>query len=233
MGFYVKSLLHPTHRHMCHELACRVLRGPTGTAKTQLLQRMSKSGFQVLDLEALANHKGSVLGKMPDGGQPSQKLFESRVYSELQRFDPASPVWLEGEGSKIGSVYVPIELVDQLRNSATILIGAPKAARINYILEDYKYVMHDTERLKATLNRLAPYVGNDLVRSLFALVDAKKWDAIVEILLDKHYDILSRKFLNSTRLNIEAEVFSESLDLEGVAKIVDKLREFNSIAQPQ
>eukprot|EP01122_Echinamoeba_exundans_P013779 TRINITY_DN6068_c0_g2_i1.p1 TRINITY_DN6068_c0_g2~~TRINITY_DN6068_c0_g2_i1.p1 ORF type:complete len:384 (+),score=46.26 TRINITY_DN6068_c0_g2_i1:33-1184(+) len=205
-----------------------ILRGPSGTSKTKILREMSQRGFQVLDLEAMANHKGSVLGSMPNDPQPSQKLFESRLYGQLQRFDPKLPIWLEGEGSKIGAISVPLELIQKLRNAQTILLDVPKSERIKFIIEDYNYVMKDKQELKATLGKLARFVGNELVAQMHELVDQERWEQLVEILLEKHYDPLSKKFLETRLTNLRATIHVPTLASRDVDQLIEKVRGLGS-----
>jgi len=85
-----------------------VLCGPTGCGKTRLLGALKEQGAQVLDLEALAHHHGSLIGAIPDSPQRSQKWFDSSLLQELMQFDPAKPVWTEAESKKIGAVQLPL-----------------------------------------------------------------------------------------------------------------------------
>ena len=95
-------------------LSFRILCGPTGSAKTALLDALAEAGEQVLDLENLANHRGSVLGGAPHTVQPGQKAFETGLWSALRGFDPARPVWVESESRRIGRLHVPAALFERL-----------------------------------------------------------------------------------------------------------------------
>jgi tRNA 2-selenouridine synthase len=189
---------------------------------------MSTRGFQVLDLEAMANHKGSVLGSMPNDPQPSQKLFESRLYGQLQHFDQNLPIWLEGEGSKIGAISVPMELIQKLRNAQTILLDVPKSERVKFILEDYSYVMKDKKELQATLSKLAKFVGNDLVAQMHALVEEGRWESLIELLLEKHYDPLSKKFLETRLTDLRATIHVPTLASDSIDHLIEQIKLFNS-----
>ena len=101
-------------------LELRVVCGPTGSGKSRLLQALAVEGAQVLDLEALANHRGSVLGLVPGSRQPSQKAFDSAVWDALRRFDPARPVFVESESKKIGDLRVPEALIVRMRASPCV-----------------------------------------------------------------------------------------------------------------
>src|SRR5574343_1725778 len=103
----------------------RVVCGPTGSAKTRILQALAALGEQVLDLETLACHKGSVLGVLPDQPQPSQKTFETLLWQALSAFDPSRPVYVEAESRKIGRMHVPEALMERIRNGECLQIDAP------------------------------------------------------------------------------------------------------------
>src|SRR5205085_7128279 len=92
-----------------------VVHGPTGSGKSRFLAALARAGAQLIDLEALAAHRGSVLGGMPDEPQPSQKWFESQLLAELQKWKPGEPVFVEGEAKKIGEVEVPEALMARRR----------------------------------------------------------------------------------------------------------------------
>lgn len=102
---------------LVQRLHYRVICGPTGSGKTRLLQALAAEGAQVLELEALASHRSSVLGLLPDQPQPSQKQFDTRVWDTLRRFDTAQPVYVESESKKVGNVAVPASLIDAMRAS--------------------------------------------------------------------------------------------------------------------
>ena len=110
--------------------------GPTGSGKTEILKRLSVHGIQTIDLEGLANHRGSLFGAMPDG-QPSQKAFESRLYDALQRLDPARPIVVEAESSRVGERTVPPGLWAAMGTGQVITLSAPLAARARHIVETY------------------------------------------------------------------------------------------------
>lgn len=167
-------------------LSFRVLTGATGSGKTRLLRALAARGAQVLDLEALANHRGSVLGAM--GAQPPQKWFDSQLLAALTGFDPARPVWIEGESNRIGDVYLPRALWDRMRTAEVLELRAPLEARVQALLEDYAPLCADAEGLKAKLLPFARRHGPRQVDAWCAAVDAGAWGALVESLLAVHYD---------------------------------------------
>ena len=136
-------------------LEYRVICGPTGSGKTRLLQALAQAGAQVLDLEALASHRSSVLGMIPGQPQPTQKRFDTLVWDQLRRFDPARPVFVESESRKVGNLAVPDALIERMRASACLRLELPDDERVALLLEDYDFFVKDQklfcERLDALI----------------------------------------------------------------------------------
>ena len=124
-------------------LEFRVIHGATGCGKSRLLRALAQAGAQVLDLEELAAHRGSVLGQLPGTPQPSQKLFESRLQATLAALERARPVYVEGESRKIGQLQVPQALIEAMRGSACILLEAGTAARVELLMDEYRHFFTD------------------------------------------------------------------------------------------
>ena len=171
----------------------QIIKGATGSAKTRILVAMQAQGAQIIDLEALAEHKGSVLGLVPDTRQPSQKSFESALLSCLQKLDPERPIFVEAESRKIGAVHVPEGLIDAMRASPSITIDAPRAARVEYLLRDYSYFTRQVDSLLARLDALKEIRGSQTVQAWHTLALEHQWDAFVDSLLANHYDPLYQK----------------------------------------
>ncbi|MBX3666406.1 MAG: tRNA 2-selenouridine(34) synthase MnmH [Burkholderiales bacterium] len=166
----------------------RVVCGMTGTGKSRLLRALQEQGAQVLDLEALAAHRGSVLGNLPDAGQPPQKLFESRVWHVLQRLSPAHPVYVESESRKIGRLRVPPALIDAMRQGRCVVIEAPMAVRVELLKDEYAHFLGDAGLLNARLDCLRPLHGNAAIDRWQVLARSGAWNELTEDLLVKHYD---------------------------------------------
>jgi tRNA 2-selenouridine synthase len=169
-------------------LSYRVVCGPTGSGKSRLLQMLASEGAQVLDLEHLAAHRGSLLGALPDRSQPTQKSFESAIWFALDRFDPIRPVFVESESKKIGSLRVPDALLEAMRSSPCIRLEVPLSARVQLLTEDYVHFLQDPEVIIRQLGFLAPLRGNDTITAWQALASRLAWDQLVEALLEQHYD---------------------------------------------
>ena len=169
-------------------LTYRVVCGPTGSGKSRLLQALADAGAQVLDLEALAAHRGSLLGALPDQPQPSQKSFESAIWFALSRFDLARPVFVESESKKIGALRVPDALIVAMRASTCLRLEVPLAARVRLLTEDYMHFLHDPGTINRQLAYLTPLRGNETVATWQTLANERAWPELVTALLDQHYD---------------------------------------------
>ena len=166
----------------------RVICGLTGSGKSRLLRALAQRGPQVLDLEALAAHRGSVLGNLPGAPQPSQKMFESLVWAELRKFDAAHPVWVEAESKKIGSVRVPEALIAAMWNGECIRLDASVSLRVAMLKDEYQHFVSDPVLLGTQLDCLVAHYGQDRIGAWKRLAGAGKWDALVRELLESHYD---------------------------------------------
>ncbi|MBL0422059.1 tRNA 2-selenouridine(34) synthase MnmH [Ramlibacter sp. AW1] len=168
--------------------AYQVVCGPTGSGKTRLLQALQGRGAQVLDLEGLARHRSSVLGLVPGEQQPSQKHFDTLVWQQLRRFDPARPVFVESESRKVGNLAVPEPLIDAMRASACIHLELPHAERVALLLEDYPWFVQDPEFFCSRLEALTQLRGRALVSQWQQRVRAGGTADVVQELLVTHYD---------------------------------------------
>ncbi len=166
----------------------RVVCGSTGSGKSRLLQVLREQGAQVLDLEALANHRGSVLGLVPGSPQPAQKQFDSRVWSALRGFDAARPVFVESESKKIGDLRVPQALIEAMRASPCIMFDLALEARVALLLEDYDFFVTDTEAFCQRLDALRALRGNEVVNAWQAAALSGQTASVVRDLLVAHYD---------------------------------------------
>jgi tRNA 2-selenouridine synthase len=166
----------------------RVVCGLTGTGKSRLLRAIRDAGGQVLDLEALAAHRGSVLGGLPDAPQPTQKMFESLVWQALRGFDRKRPVYVEAESRKIGMLRVPEALIKAMWESECIVLEAPAAARVQLLKHEYAHFFDQTEALAQRLECLLPLHGHAIIGKWKELALARRWDKLIVDLLVRHYD---------------------------------------------
>jgi tRNA 2-selenouridine synthase len=165
-----------------------LLDGATGVAKTDILARVANLGGQVLDLEGLAAHRGSLFGALPGAPQPPQKLFESRLLEAVAALDPARPVLIEAESSKVGEINLPPALWKAMIAAPRLKLAAPRADRAAYLLQAYGEITADPAALEDILARLPPHHGREKKEGWRALAAAGAWPALVESLIEHHYD---------------------------------------------
>lgn len=170
------------------KLSFRVLCGLAGSGKSRLLTALQQAGAQVLDLEEIARHRGSVLGDMPNEAQPSQKSFDSLLLARLKTFDPAVPVYVESESKKIGALRVPDTLIQAMWNSPCLKLESPIALRVALLREDYAHFLHEPDLLATSLDRLKGTYANELLAHWHSLCEAQTWDEFITELLAQHYD---------------------------------------------
>lgn len=166
----------------------RVISGVTGSGKSHLLHALAAQGAQVLDLEALAQHRGSLLGRLPDQAQPSQKTFETRLWQTLQTFTAQRPVYIEAESRKVGVLSLPNALVERMRASPVVQLQVPQAARVQFLMEDYAHFLDKPSLLAERLSLLVEMHGHTVIKRWCAMAEAGDWVPLVEELLTQHYD---------------------------------------------
>lgn len=170
-----------------------VIHGPTGSGKSRLLAALCDAGAQVLDLEALAGHRGSVLGGLPGQPQPSQKMFESTLLRQLTSLDPAKPVFVEAESKKIGELQVPEALMERMRASPCVALDTPLETRVELLLGEYRHFLGDRPALEAQLDCLAALHGKEKIGAWKDLARGGEWREFVARLLAEHYDPAYRR----------------------------------------
>ncbi len=171
----------------------RVVHGATGSGKSRLLGALREAGAQVLDLEALAAHRGSVLGDLPGQAQPSQKWFESLLLKELAALDASHPVYVEGESKKIGEIQVPEALIARMRAAECVVLETDADARVELLLDEYRHFLADTKSLNAQLDCLVGLHGRAKVEEWKSLAARGEWRELVARLLAEHYDPAYRR----------------------------------------
>lgn len=192
-----------------------VLDGNTGSAKTEILQRLSRRGVQVIDLEGLANHRGSLFGAMP-GGQPSQKLFESRLAVVLAGLDPARPAVIEAESSRIGDLAVPRAVWQALCAAPRLRLQVPLAERAAYTARSYADAVVEPGRVDATVKRLAPLHPAERIEAWLGMAARGEWAALAEGLMRDHYDPRYEKHRSRHGENERGVIAAQSLGDAGL-----------------
>ena len=202
------------------DLRVVLLDGPTGVGKTAVLARLARHGVQALDLEALANHRGSVFGGM--GPQPSQRLFESGVAAGLAALDPARPVVMEAESSRVGERFLPPTLWRAMQAALRIELSSPLEARVAGLARTYAATALDPVRLATLLERLPGRHGRTRLDAWSRLAASGEVDALVADLIAEHYDpayVRARAAAQAPFARIALTDTSEA-ELERVAALV-------------
>lgn len=195
--------------------------GPTGSGKSRLLETLAAQGAQVLHLEHLARHKGSVLGELPDAEQPSQKAFETSIYSLLKGFSADQPVFVEAESRRIGRLNLPEGLYAALRRAPSLRIQAPLQARIDFLLQDYAYVLGNPE-LAIQLDRLKHLHSRETLTRWQGMRSAEQFQELVAALLTQHYDL----HYTRSQANLTGQVFPYSvaaLTPDALAQLAERI----------
>ena len=174
--------------HLIHSREFLVLGGNTGSGKSLILECMAEEGAQVLHLEAIAFHKGSILGQNPINKQPSQKRFETSLWNVLRKTKPTKKIFVEKEGGKIGTLTLPKELTQSILKSPCIFIDVNLDTRINHILRDYKYFIENPEELMPLLNLFIKHNDQEKIHKWKLMLRDRAFFDLVKSLLVDHYD---------------------------------------------
>ena len=166
----------------------QVICGMTGSGKTRVLQEIGELGVQILDLEGLAVHRGSVLGNEPNIDQPSQKGFETALWNALRKLDPSKPIFVESESKKVGGLHIPDALMEKIRNGACIELRSSTQTRVSWLIREYHHFLTGTDNFKDKLALLTAHYGKVQIAKWNEAIDAGNFPELVEELLVKHYD---------------------------------------------
>ncbi|MSQ57442.1 MAG: tRNA 2-selenouridine(34) synthase MnmH [Limnohabitans sp.] len=169
-------------------LSFKVICGPTGSGKTRLLNALSNCSAQVLDLEALANHRSSVLGRVPGTEQPSQKHFDTLIGHALRTMNSHQTIFVEAESKKVGNLAVPEALIQKMRSSPCINLRMSYDSRVKLLLQDYSFFVDDSDLFAQKLNALKEIRGGAVIENWQQMIANGQINAVVRELLLKHYD---------------------------------------------
>jgi tRNA 2-selenouridine synthase len=164
--------------------------GETGTAKTEILRRLSARGVQAIDLEGLAAHKGSVFGAEAAREQPTQKLFESELFDRLRAIDPARPIAVEAESSRIGRLILPKRIWSAMRAAPRVIIEAPIEARADYLSRAYSDFINTPGAVGQSIDRLRPFHSKETIEDWLTLAEEGRHKDLAVALMRDHYDPL-------------------------------------------
>ncbi|MDO8788091.1 MAG: tRNA 2-selenouridine(34) synthase MnmH [Sulfuritalea sp.] len=199
----------------------RVVSGATGSGKSRLLEALKARGGQVLHLEELAAHKGSVLGNLPGVPQPAQKGFETQLFAALSALDRERPVFVEAESRKIGRLQLPDALLEAIRGAPGLRIEASLPARVEFLLRDYDYAIADPAWLIERLAQLKGLQSKETLERWRSLIVARNFPDLVAELLTLHYDPLYQRSQASNYNSFEAATRHATDRLDAAA--LDKL----------
>ncbi|MGB9108321.1 MAG: tRNA 2-selenouridine(34) synthase MnmH [Telluria sp.] len=208
-GYVNGALEHPP------ALSWRVVCGTTGSGKSRLLETLDAIGAQVLDLERLAAHRGSVLGNLPDEPQPSQKMFETRIWEKLRRFDPSRPVFVESESKKVGNLRVPDAVMEGMRAAPCISLSLSRPNRVRLLMEDYQHFCADPSALNGQLDHLVQLHGRARIDAWHEMANTGRMAELVDELLVAHYD---PAYLRSIDRNFVQFPQAQEVALEDIGK---------------
>ncbi|QQS16361.1 MAG: tRNA 2-selenouridine(34) synthase MnmH [Neisseriales bacterium] len=186
---YRKHVLTTLNR-LPEQLSLHVVCGSTGTGKSQLLHALAQYGAQIIDLEMLAQHKGSVLGLCCDKIQPTQRMFDSMLWQTLRCLDPNRPIFIEAESRHIGNIGLPDALYQRMHQSHCILLEAPIDQRVLFLLKEYQCFVNQPDQLIQQLTCLIPVKGRVIIEEWQKLVRQGHFAHLVQKLLQQHYDPL-------------------------------------------
>jgi tRNA 2-selenouridine synthase len=192
-----------------------VLGGMTGSGKTEILQYLSSRGEQVIDLEGIANHKGSAFGAMGQADQPTNEQFENNLAAKWLDLDADKPVWIEDESRNIGKVIIPGPLYEKMSRAKVVLIDVPFAERVKRLSDEYGRFA-ETE-LAAVLSKISKRIGADVASSAIkALKEGHVENAVSTVLryYDKTYQFgISKRDLKNVVKMSDAEFRSGFAEL--------------------
>ena len=203
-----------------------VICGPTGSGKTRLLHAMQAQGAQVLDLEALANHRSSVLGAVPGLAQPTQKRFDTLIWNQLRSFDPDKTIFVESESKKVGNLAVPVTLMDAMRRSPCLNLQLSDEERVALLMEDYAYLTQDVDYFCNRLAALIPLKGHAVVGAWHAQARAGQFAPVVMDLLKNHYDpaYLQSMQRNFSQFSTAKNITPVSRSTSDMSKLFDQMK---------
>ena len=163
-----------------------LIEGMTGSGKTSLLRKLKQDNFQVLDLEALANHRGSSFGRLGiNTPQPTTEHFENELGIELSKMDTETPLWIEDESRLIGSCHLPIGLFNQMKRAPRITLDIPKKKRMERLVNEYG--SYPIEALKSSTEKIGKHLGSQRKNETLAFLENGDIQKALEVILE-YYD---------------------------------------------
>ncbi|MBD0777397.1 tRNA 2-selenouridine(34) synthase MnmH [Maribacter sp. ANRC-HE7] len=166
----------------------KILGGYTGTGKTEILHFLEKKGQQVIDLEGLANHRGSAFGGIDLPPQPTTEQFENNLFTKVRSLHPETPIWIEDESKAIGKVAIPDRLYFKMRDMPVYFLDIPIQERIKHLVDTYAQLSQD--KLAEAIGRITKRLGNEKAKLALNALENNNYDKVVALILsyyDKYY----------------------------------------------
>jgi tRNA 2-selenouridine synthase len=196
-----------------HTFKLNILGGMTGSGKTEILYELQKIGEQIIDLESLANHKGSSFGALGQLPQPTTEHFSNLIYQKLSVLDALKPIWIEDESYSIGSCYIPDPLFKTMCQATAYVVGTHKTVRINRLEQEYGGF--DQSMLTEAVKRIQKRLGNDITEKIIEHITTQQISAAIDHVLtyyDKSYNFaLDKRGGNCIRIE------TDGLNLQQIA----------------
>ena len=197
------------------EYNIRILGGKTGSAKTEILQRLTTLNHQIIDLEKLASHKGSAFGSLGENKQPSQEQFENQLAFSLKNIDSAMAMWLEDESRLIGSKVIPEGLWSQMRLAKTFCIDVSLNERVHYLVDTYG--KFSTEQIKESIEKITKRLGHLQAKNALVALENGDLKTVCEICLS-YYDKSYNYGIDQREPESVKHLSFDKLDIDNIAK---------------
>jgi len=214
-----KSYRRHIRAYLSHKALVVVLGGYTGSGKTKLLKSIARQGEQVIDLEKLACHKGSVFGSLGQSPQPTNEQFENNFFAQWMGMNLSKPVWIEDESRMIGNITLPEPISDKINNGILVLIEVPLKMRIDHLVREYS--CFDKTKLAESVKKLRQRIGGIRIKEALQALDDNRYDIVARIVLS-HYDKTYQFAIDRRKNNTIYKIRLEQSDIElNATKILD------------
>ncbi len=205
----------------CEKYKFNQIMGVTGVGKTLFIKELSKN-YQVIDFEGLANHKGSILGNIPNKNQPSQKYFETLIYEKLNSFNTKKNIWVEAESIKVGKLSIPSKIWKNMPLGKNVKVISSLEERVRFILKDYKYFTNTPTLMKEALKVLKKIIPKEEFLMIEENLKKKEYFKFVKSLIEYHYDRVYKKTRAENVTNIFNEIYLDKINLLNIKKAIKR-----------
>ena len=197
------------------------IKGVTGVGKTLFLKTLNDR-YQVLDLEGIAKHKGSILGDLPGKIQPSQKYFETLIFNKINNFNIKKVIWVESESIKIGKLSIPSRLWLRMDKGIKIKLESSIEERIKFILKDYKYFIKEPLLMEKAMKVLKKIIIKKDYKNIEKNLKNKDYRSFVENLITKHYDKAYKKTRSEIKNKNDKVIKIKQINKKEFLKIINE-----------